>query len=146
MISSSSSYRDGGKGALLDYHLRMTVGMDDGDGMKYLLTDHLGSVVAVTNANGGLVSHRIFNRNKIAELWQLKTAFYSQRKTGWIWSSFFIPFILFMLATIFSNFTREVLWFDVIVNGVYLLAIGTLLAAIHRVESRANARRIGASA
>ncbi len=32
----------------------MTVAMNDGSGLKYLLTDHLGSVVAVTNANGEL--------------------------------------------------------------------------------------------
>jgi RHS repeat-associated protein len=32
--------------------------MNDGSGLKYLLTDHLGSVVAVTDASGALVSQQ----------------------------------------------------------------------------------------
>ena len=35
-----------------------TVAMDDGTGLQYLLTDHLGSVVAVTDANGTLTSQQ----------------------------------------------------------------------------------------
>ena len=36
----------------------MTVAMQDGSGLKYLLTDHLGSVVAVTDASGTLTSQQ----------------------------------------------------------------------------------------
>jgi RHS repeat-associated protein len=36
----------------------MTVAMNDGSGLKYLLTDHLGSIVAVTNATGTLLSEQ----------------------------------------------------------------------------------------
>ncbi len=32
--------------------------MNDGNGLKYLLTDHLGSVVAVTDDQGNLVSEQ----------------------------------------------------------------------------------------
>ena len=35
-----------------------TIAMDDGSGLKYFLTDHLGSIVAVTNASGTLVSQQ----------------------------------------------------------------------------------------
>jgi hypothetical protein len=35
----------------------MIVAMNDGTGLKYFLTDHLGSVVAVTNSSGNMVSH-----------------------------------------------------------------------------------------
>jgi RHS repeat-associated protein len=36
----------------------MTVAVNDGSGLQYLLTDHLGSVVAVTNASGTLTSQQ----------------------------------------------------------------------------------------
>ncbi len=36
----------------------MTVAMHDASGMKYLLTDHLGSVDAVADANGNLLSQQ----------------------------------------------------------------------------------------
>ena len=36
----------------------MTVAMNDGSGLKYLLTDHLGSVVAVADASGTLTSQQ----------------------------------------------------------------------------------------
>jgi RHS repeat-associated protein len=36
----------------------MTVAMNDGSGLQYLLTDHLGSVVAVTNASETLTSQQ----------------------------------------------------------------------------------------
>ena len=36
----------------------MTVAMNDGSGLKYLLTDHLGSVVAVTDSTGTLTSQQ----------------------------------------------------------------------------------------
>ena len=36
----------------------MTFAMDDGEGMKYFLTDHLGSIVAVTDATGALISQQ----------------------------------------------------------------------------------------
>jgi len=36
----------------------MPVAMDDGNGLKYFLTDHLGSVVAVTDAGGSLLSQQ----------------------------------------------------------------------------------------
>jgi RHS repeat-associated protein len=36
----------------------MTIAMNDGSGLKYLLTDHLGSVVAVTDNNGTLISQQ----------------------------------------------------------------------------------------
>jgi len=36
----------------------MTVAMKDGSGLQYLLTDHLGSVVAVTDASGTLTSQQ----------------------------------------------------------------------------------------
>ncbi len=36
----------------------MTVAMNDGSGLKYLLTDHLGSVVGVTDGNGTLISQQ----------------------------------------------------------------------------------------
>jgi hypothetical protein len=47
-------------GALTKYYsiACMIVAMNDGSGMKYLLTDHLGSMVAITNADGGLISHQ----------------------------------------------------------------------------------------
>jgi RHS repeat-associated protein len=35
-----------------------TVAMNDGSGLKYLLTDHLGSVVAVTDSSGTLISQQ----------------------------------------------------------------------------------------
>jgi len=38
----------------------MTVAMSDAGGMKYLLTDHLGSVVAVTDQDGELLSQQRF--------------------------------------------------------------------------------------
>ncbi len=34
----------------------MTIAMDDGSGLKYLLTDHLGSIVAITDDSGTIVS------------------------------------------------------------------------------------------
>ena len=34
----------------------MTVAMNDGSGLEYFLTDHLGSVVGVVNVGGTLVS------------------------------------------------------------------------------------------
>ena len=34
----------------------MTIAMNDGTGLQYLLTDHLGSVVVVTSASGTLTS------------------------------------------------------------------------------------------
>jgi RHS repeat-associated protein len=37
-----------------------TVAMRDGDGLQYLLTDHLGSVVAITDASGTLTSQQRF--------------------------------------------------------------------------------------
>jgi RHS repeat-associated protein len=47
-------------GAVRKYYAMagMTVAVNDGNGMKYLLTDHLGSVVAVTNESGGLLSEQ----------------------------------------------------------------------------------------
>ena len=33
----------------------MTVAVQDGSGLQYLLTDHLGSIVAVTDASGTLI-------------------------------------------------------------------------------------------
>ncbi len=36
----------------------MTVAFNDGSGLKYLLTDHLGSVIAVTDAQGALVQQQ----------------------------------------------------------------------------------------
>ncbi len=36
----------------------MTVAMNDGDGMQYLLTDHLGSVAAITGADGALLAQQ----------------------------------------------------------------------------------------
>ena len=36
----------------------MTISMDDGSGLKYFLTDHLGSVVVVTDASGALLSEQ----------------------------------------------------------------------------------------
>ena len=36
----------------------MTVAMQDGSGLQYLLTDHLGSIVAVTDASGTLTSQQ----------------------------------------------------------------------------------------
>jgi RHS repeat-associated protein len=36
----------------------MTVAVNDGSSMKYLLTDHLGSVVAITDASGGLLNQQ----------------------------------------------------------------------------------------
>jgi RHS repeat-associated protein len=36
----------------------MTVAVNDGSGLQYLLTDHLGSVVAITNASGTLTSQQ----------------------------------------------------------------------------------------
>ena len=36
----------------------MTVALNDGNGMKYLLTDHLGSVVAVTDASDSVLSQQ----------------------------------------------------------------------------------------
>ena len=35
-----------------------TMAMDDGDGLKYLLTDHLGSMVAITDAQGSLIAQQ----------------------------------------------------------------------------------------
>jgi uncharacterized protein RhaS with RHS repeats len=32
--------------------------MDDGNGLQYFLTDHLGSIVAVTDENGTLISQQ----------------------------------------------------------------------------------------
>jgi uncharacterized membrane-anchored protein YitT (DUF2179 family) len=36
----------------------MMVAMRDADGIKYLLTDHLGSMVAITDASGTLISEQ----------------------------------------------------------------------------------------
>src|SRR5258708_32607791 len=36
----------------------MTVATNDGSGLKYLITDHLGSVVATTSATGTLISQQ----------------------------------------------------------------------------------------
>ena len=36
----------------------MTIAMNDGTGLKYLLTDHLGSVVAITDNTGTLISQQ----------------------------------------------------------------------------------------
>ncbi len=36
----------------------MTVAMNDGSGMKYLLMDHFGSMAAVTNADGSVISQQ----------------------------------------------------------------------------------------
>ena len=36
----------------------MTIAMNDGIGMKYLLTDHLGSVIAITNSSGSVLSQQ----------------------------------------------------------------------------------------
>jgi RHS repeat-associated protein len=40
------------------YHAGMMVAVNDGTGLQYLLTDHLGSTVAVTNASGTLTSQQ----------------------------------------------------------------------------------------
>ncbi len=62
---SISAYYMGGAyevtgGAVRKYYAfaGQTIAMRDGTGLQYLLTDHLGSVVAVTNANGTLTSQQ----------------------------------------------------------------------------------------
>jgi RHS repeat-associated protein len=51
---------DGTTGTVWKYYAfaGMTVAVNDGSGLKYLLTDHLGSIVAVTNASGALLSEQ----------------------------------------------------------------------------------------
>jgi hypothetical protein len=47
------------QGGIKDHRIAgMTVAMNDGSGMKYLLTEHLGSVVATTDSNGSLMSQQ----------------------------------------------------------------------------------------
>ena len=41
----------------------MTVAVNDGNSMKYLLTDHLGSVVAVTDASGSVLSQQKYSQD-----------------------------------------------------------------------------------
>jgi len=62
---SVTSYFMGGQyevkdGAVKKYYsiAGMMVAMNDGSGLQYLLTDHLGSTVAVTNASGTLTSQQ----------------------------------------------------------------------------------------
>lgn len=51
---------DGTTGTVWKYYgfAGMTVAVNDGSGLKYLLTDHLGSIVAVTDASGALLSEQ----------------------------------------------------------------------------------------
>ncbi len=50
----------------------MTIAMNDGSGLKYFITDHLGSVVAVTDASGALLSEqRYMPFGQVGTLWEL---------------------------------------------------------------------------
>jgi RHS repeat-associated protein len=51
---------DGTTGTVWKYYAfaGMTVAVNDGSGLKYLLTDHLGSIVAVTNSSSALLSEQ----------------------------------------------------------------------------------------
>lgn len=58
--------------------------MNDGSGLKYLLTDHLGSVVAVTDDEGNLISQQRYLpfggiRNDINDITQTDYGYTGQR-------------------------------------------------------------------
>ena len=73
-------------GAIRKYYAiaGMTVAVDDGSGLQYLLTDHLGSIVAVTDASGTLTSQQRYLpfgevRTDIGNVTQTDFSFTGQR-------------------------------------------------------------------
>lgn len=56
----SGAYETRGDGTTIKYYSfnGQVVAMKDGTGLQYFLTDHLGSVVAITNASGTLTSQQ----------------------------------------------------------------------------------------
>ncbi len=67
----------------------MTIAMNDGTGLKYLLTDQLGSVVAITNSTGTLISQQRYLpfgqvRTDVGSITQTDFAFTGQRNNSYI--------------------------------------------------------------
>ncbi|MBI5906553.1 hypothetical protein HY857_00680 [Candidatus Saccharibacteria bacterium] len=63
------------------------IAMDDGTGLQYFLTDHLGSVVAVTDASGALISQQRYlpfgsERTNIGTISQTDYGYTGQRNLG----------------------------------------------------------------
>src|SRR5574341_1150759 len=67
----------------------MTVAMRDGSGLKYLLTDHLGSVVGVTDSSGTLISQQRYLpfgqvRQDVGSISQTDFGYTGQRANSYI--------------------------------------------------------------
>ncbi len=65
----------------------MTVAMNDGSSLKYLLTDHLGSVVAITDASGSVLSQQRYLpfgqvRTDVGNITQTDFGYTGQRSLG----------------------------------------------------------------